>query len=372
MRESPNSHIIVNYLMSQGVVAYQRGLARAVGDHSAGLLLSQFWYWAERQPQERNGWFFMTQEQIHEETVMTRREQETARRKLRELGILEESKRGVPAKLWFRINSEAVISLLETHLQTQDGGIRQARMAESAILGSPKVPSKDGGIRHTIDSKISAESSSKISAAESPSHSGSPPNAQQDSAAADLAQELMRQEVNRADALRLVKTHFEECQRQLQYLPFKIAELGGEQHFKTGKGAYLRSAIEGGFAPPTACKVEKERSRLKREKQSTQKQQAARTAHYAQYQAAYYAYLRIIEQQLAKDHPENYTAFQIQTEETRQRLAKLSSKKPLEAFCTEEAHANRLVEFFALISDRTVLSFWDWDAHFNAERLQSN
>ena len=93
MADQDDTNAIVNYLLSEGIVAYQRGLARAVGDHSAGLLLSQFWYWAERQPEERDGWFFMTQEQIYDETVLTRREQETARRKLRDLGVLEKEGR---------------------------------------------------------------------------------------------------------------------------------------------------------------------------------------------------------------------------------------------------------------------------------------
>lgn len=167
------SFAIVDLLLSAGIVAYQRGLARAVGDHSAGLLLSQFWYWAERQPEVRDGWFYMTQDQIQEETVMTRREQETARRKLRDLGLLEEKKEGLPAKLWYRVNRQAVVSLLrETALQsrkasiedrpadrtTKDGGKRHTRMAESANQDSPKTPDLPGGKRPTI-----TKSSSKTS-----------------------------------------------------------------------------------------------------------------------------------------------------------------------------------------------------------------
>jgi hypothetical protein len=49
--------------------------------------------------------------------------------------------------------------------------------------------------------------------------------------------------VNRADAVRLVKEQPEECRRQLDYLPFVPT-------FTSGKGAYLRSAIEQGFGPP--------------------------------------------------------------------------------------------------------------------------
>ena len=88
----------------------------------AGLLFSQLWYWSGRQPEERKGWFFMTQDQILTETAMTRREQETSRRKLRDLGILEEERRGRPARLWYRINVKKVVQLIENTAQFKCGG----------------------------------------------------------------------------------------------------------------------------------------------------------------------------------------------------------------------------------------------------------
>src|SRR5262249_351774 len=124
------------------IVAYQRALARAVGSHSAGLLLSQLWYWSERLPAERDGWFWKTQDEIEEETVMTRWEQETARRKLRELGLLEEAKRGVPAKLWFRINRTAVVRLLHDKAASQDVEKPHARMREDRNQGGGESSGK--------------------------------------------------------------------------------------------------------------------------------------------------------------------------------------------------------------------------------------
>lgn len=51
--------------------------------------------------------------------------------------------------------------------------------------------------------------------------------------------------LNRADAERLAKEQTEECKKQLTYLPFI-------EEFRSSPGAYLRSAIEQGFAPPVA------------------------------------------------------------------------------------------------------------------------
>jgi hypothetical protein len=60
---------------------------------------------------------------------------------------------------------------------------------------------------------------------------------------AELVEALIAQDVNRTDAERLARTLPEECARQLEYLPY-VTE------FRSGKGAYLRSAIEGGYGAP--------------------------------------------------------------------------------------------------------------------------
>lgn len=60
---------------------------------------------------------------------------------------------------------------------------------------------------------------------------------------ADLARRLMAEGVNKADAERLAREKPDECRRQLEFLPFV-------QKFRTSKGAWLRSAVEGKYGPP--------------------------------------------------------------------------------------------------------------------------
>lgn len=80
---------------------------------SAGVFLSQVCYWSEnRTTIDRDGWFYKTADDWFEETGLTRREQEGARKKLRELGILEEKRQGLPAKLFFRVDHDALYQLL--------------------------------------------------------------------------------------------------------------------------------------------------------------------------------------------------------------------------------------------------------------------
>ena len=93
-----------------------------------------------------------------------------------------------------------------------------------------------------------------------------------------LAQGLIQNGVNRGDALRLAKDSPEECRKQLSYLPFVGT-------FKRSKGAYLRVAIEQGFAAPSgfeaaqtaqqrAVKVIAEKQRVVEEKSKGQEEKS--------------------------------------------------------------------------------------------------
>lgn len=229
-----DTELIIDGLFSEGIIAYQRCLGHAVGDVVAALLLSQFWYWSKRQPKERKGWFYMTREQIFTETAMTRREQETARKRLKNLGVLNEARRGVPARIWYRIDRLAVIDLLRKQSKSQLVQTVPTRKAESFQLESTERTIKAVGKRLAI-SKTSLETSQTNSAAENPS-------------AAALVEELVSHDLNRGDAIRFAHEKPEECKRQLAYLRFLIKR---RFVFRTSKGGFLRTAIKEENGPPT-------------------------------------------------------------------------------------------------------------------------
>lgn len=92
-------------------IAFHPDIARVSGGATAGLLLCQLLYWAgivEDTKPEQDGWFYKTRDELVTETTLSRREQETARRHLRSLGYIQERRRGLPLKLWFRVNVDAV------------------------------------------------------------------------------------------------------------------------------------------------------------------------------------------------------------------------------------------------------------------------
>lgn len=98
-------------LVGSKVVAYHVVLARLVGSAAGGLLLGQMLYWSERTTNPDN-WFWKTRQQWRDELGLTRREQEVARKRLRQLGILEERRHGIPPRLHFRVDVDRLISLL--------------------------------------------------------------------------------------------------------------------------------------------------------------------------------------------------------------------------------------------------------------------
>lgn len=120
-------------------IAYHRVFAEIGGSVTAGVFLSQAVYWSQR-ASDPDGWFWKTQKEWHEETYLKRSEQEIARRELRASGILEEKKKGVPAKLYFRVNVEALANRLLSPV-CQDAASKDAEMQHP--------PSKDAEMQQT-------------------------------------------------------------------------------------------------------------------------------------------------------------------------------------------------------------------------------
>lgn len=133
--------------MHDAPIAFHRAYARLTGSVTSGLLLSQATYWSKRVPQERNGWFYKTQTEWEDETTMSRREQETARKILRQFPFWHEELRGVPAKMWFRVDFDELESSL-------------TGMSENANPVCTNPPYKDAENRHAI-TKTTTETTDK-------------------------------------------------------------------------------------------------------------------------------------------------------------------------------------------------------------------
>lgn len=115
-------------------IAFQRSFVTITGSVTAALFLSQAVYWANRS----DGWFWKTQAQWEEETGLSRREQDTARKNLTHSGVLREELRGAPAKLHFFVDFQRLKEILCAKLGVQPS------LAESAKLDWRKRANKIG------------------------------------------------------------------------------------------------------------------------------------------------------------------------------------------------------------------------------------
>lgn len=83
---------LIEILMKRPI-AFQRIFKTITGTTNAALFLSQAWYWKDKASitiNKKPGWFFKSAQEWEEETGLTRREQENARRICREMGLIEE------------------------------------------------------------------------------------------------------------------------------------------------------------------------------------------------------------------------------------------------------------------------------------------
>ena len=160
-------------------IAFQRSFVRLGVGITGALLLSQIVYWQNRMEGQ---WFYKTQTDLEEETGLTRYEQEGARKKLVSCGVLEEAKRGIPAKLYFRVNQERLEELLVGENQhagmgktsKQGCGISANSDAENQHAGMGKTNEQlcgNSASIHTVDyqettQKINTENKSLGASAE--------------------------------------------------------------------------------------------------------------------------------------------------------------------------------------------------------------
>lgn len=82
---------------------------RVLGGMAEAAFMSNMCFRCKLKPDD---WFYHTATQIEEETTLSTDQQLRVRKKLVALGVLEEERRGIPSKLYFRVNWEAYAKLL--------------------------------------------------------------------------------------------------------------------------------------------------------------------------------------------------------------------------------------------------------------------
>lgn len=256
-------------------ISFHRILAKVSGGATVGLFLSQAFYWSRR-TDNPEGWFWKTQEEWEEETSLTRREQETARARLKALGILQEKRAGVPAKLYFRLDLDRLFSLLQgvtdknvrkRHTGEQGlqyGGKRQSRMAEKDEQARRKAPDRRGGNARSL---IGTETTTEITQRLQQQHS-SIPNVRanlttQDVVVVDhpdIVRFLTDRGITAVVARRLIeRISSVTITRQVEYFDWERAAAPDDPKLTAGR---LRRRIEEDWAPPPGFVSPAEREHL--------------------------------------------------------------------------------------------------------------
>lgn len=119
-------------------IAISLNVMALVDDAAAGILLSQLIYWTRRGVDviDRDGWVHKTAAEWEHETGMSWKVQRRARAKLERLGLLEERKRTMPARLEFRLKLAALGQLLA---QRSDVEIGVLDLATFTSMDAPLV-----------------------------------------------------------------------------------------------------------------------------------------------------------------------------------------------------------------------------------------
>src|SRR5690625_6887458 len=106
-----------SFLSSVGrPVAYYPSITRAFGgDPLLGIFVCQFAYWRGRTGKVE---IYKTRQEIEEETAISPHMQRKITKQLEDMGALTVTKKGLPAKNYYRFNWDVVDSIIGGHLQS--------------------------------------------------------------------------------------------------------------------------------------------------------------------------------------------------------------------------------------------------------------
>jgi hypothetical protein len=116
-----NKRANVKESLPHRVVAYSPDLARILGGVTTGAYFSQLMFLSDK-GNDPEGWIYKSEAEMSQETGLTKREQQTARKKLLNLGVIELKRGGWRNTYHFRIVWEKLIQVIADYQQEQTGG----------------------------------------------------------------------------------------------------------------------------------------------------------------------------------------------------------------------------------------------------------
>jgi hypothetical protein len=109
----------VKDMLPNRIVGYSPDLARIVGGATTGLYLSQLLFQSDKGANPE-GWVYKSEQEMGKETGLTKREQQTARRKLLSLGVIAIIRGGFRNTYHFKIIWEKLYQVIAGSQRTQN------------------------------------------------------------------------------------------------------------------------------------------------------------------------------------------------------------------------------------------------------------
>jgi hypothetical protein len=122
----------VKDLLPNRVVGYSPDLARIVGGATTGLFLSQLLFLSDKGANP-DGWVYKSEADMGKETGLTKREQQTARRKLLSLGVIAIERRGFKFTYHFKVIWEKLYQVIEKFQREQNVATEPSQRPQNVI-----------------------------------------------------------------------------------------------------------------------------------------------------------------------------------------------------------------------------------------------
>jgi hypothetical protein len=143
----------VKDMLPNQIVGYSPDLARAVGGATIGLFLSQLLFLSDK-GHNPDGWVYKSEAEMGRETGLTKREQQTARRKLLSLGVIAIERRGFKFTYHFKVIWERLYQVIEQAQRTQNVSTEQSQRAQNVVADREQnVPTEPPQWQQNVSAK---------------------------------------------------------------------------------------------------------------------------------------------------------------------------------------------------------------------------
>lgn len=143
-------------------VAYHPRLVPVCGSVNATILTCQLLYWTGKEC-SHDGFIYKTQTELTEETGLSRREQETARRILRLRDLLHEKEDHLAHKLFYRVNGDKLHQIFIQFYPPPPGEWRIPPSGNGANVHPGMADSAIGLYRHRLPTETTNKEKSDLS-----------------------------------------------------------------------------------------------------------------------------------------------------------------------------------------------------------------